>query len=44
MGSLCLPFSAIPHIGEMVHDADLGDGKYGRKEAFGVNEVLKGPA
>jgi len=29
-------------IGEMVHDADLGDGKFGRKEAFGVDEVLKG--
>lgn len=29
-------------IGEMVHDADLGDAKFGRKEAFGVDEVLKG--
>lgn len=29
-------------IGEMVHDADLDDGKFGRKEAFGVDEVLKG--
>jgi hypothetical protein len=29
-------------IGEMVHDADLNDGKFGRKEAFGVDEVLKG--
>ena len=29
-------------IGEMVHDADLSDGKFGRKEAFGVDEVLKG--
>ena len=29
-------------IGEMVHDADLGDGKFGRKEAYGVDEVLKG--
>jgi hypothetical protein len=29
-------------IGEMVHDADLIDGKFGRKEAFGVDEVLKG--
>jgi hypothetical protein len=32
----------IVAIGEMVHDADLGDGKFGRKEAFGVDEVLKG--
>lgn len=29
-------------IGEMVHDADLGDDKFGRKEAFGIDEVLKG--
>jgi hypothetical protein len=29
-------------IGEMVHDADLNDGKFGRKEAFGVDAVLKG--
>lgn len=29
-------------VGEMVHDADLDDGKYGRKEAFGIDEVLKG--
>src|SRR5216684_576011 len=34
--------SRITDIGEMVHDADLGDGKFGRKEAFGVDEVLKG--
>jgi hypothetical protein len=32
----------VAAIGEMVHDADLGDGKFGRKEAFGVDEVLKG--
>src|SRR6266849_8288849 len=29
-------------VGEMVHDVDLNDGKFGRKEAFGVDEVLKG--
>ena len=29
-------------VGEMIHDADLDDGKYGRKEAFGIDEVLKG--
>ncbi len=28
----------------MVHDADLSDGKFGRKEAFGVDEVLNGLA
>jgi hypothetical protein len=32
----------VTAIGEMVHDADLSDGKFGRKEAFGVDEVLKG--
>lgn len=34
--------SKVSVIGQMVHDADLNDGKYGRKEAFGVDEVLKG--
>jgi hypothetical protein len=34
--------TAVTAIGEMVHDADLNDGKFGRKEAFGVDEVLKG--
>jgi hypothetical protein len=29
-------------IGQMIHDADLLDGKFGRKEGFGVDEVLKG--
>ena len=32
----------VAAIGEMVHDADLNDGKFGRKEAFGVDGVLKG--
>jgi hypothetical protein len=32
----------VAAIGEMVHDADLNDGKFGRKEAFGVGEVLNG--
>jgi len=34
--------AGVTAVGEMVHDADLGDGKFGRKEAFGVDEVLKG--
>jgi hypothetical protein len=34
--------SRVMAIGEMVHDTDLNDGKFGRKEAFGVDEVLKG--
>jgi hypothetical protein len=29
-------------IGQMIHDADLADEKFGRKEGFGVDEVLKG--
>src|SRR5215471_14617051 len=29
-------------IGQMVHDADLLDNRYGRKEGFGVDEILKG--
>jgi hypothetical protein len=32
----------VTAIGEMVHDADLEDGKFGRKEAFGVDKILKG--
>lgn len=29
-------------LSEIIHDADLADGKFGRKEGFGVDEVLKG--
>jgi hypothetical protein len=29
-------------IGQIVHDADLFDEKFGRKEGFGVDEVMKG--
>jgi len=29
-------------ISEMIHDADLADAKFGRKEGYGVDEVLKG--
>jgi hypothetical protein len=29
-------------MGEIVHDADLFDEKFGRKEGFGVDEVMKG--
>jgi hypothetical protein len=29
-------------IGEIVHDADIFDDKFGRKEGFGVDEVMKG--
>lgn len=44
--TLCKEFrlrdARVMAIGEMIHDADLADGKFGRKEAFGVDEVLKG--
>jgi hypothetical protein len=29
-------------IGQIVHDADLLDDKFGRKEGFGIDEVMKG--
>lgn len=29
-------------IGEMIHDADILDEKFGRKEGFGIDEVLNG--
>jgi hypothetical protein len=32
----------VAAIGEMVHDADLNDGKFGRQEAFAMDEVLNG--
>ena len=32
----------VKAIGEIIHDADICDEKFGRKEGFGVDEVLKG--
>lgn len=32
----------IAVMGEIVHDADLFDEKFGRKEGFGIDEVMKG--
>ena len=29
-------------MGQIVHDADLFDEKFGRKEGFGIDEVMKG--
>jgi len=29
-------------IGQVIHDADLLDEKFGRKEGFGVDEILNG--
>jgi hypothetical protein len=32
----------IPVMAEIVHDADLFDEKFGRKEGFGIDEVMQG--
>jgi len=32
----------VSGISEIIHDADLADGKFGRKEGYGIDEVLKG--
>jgi hypothetical protein len=32
----------VSMISEIIHDADLADGKFGRKEGYGIDEVLKG--
>jgi hypothetical protein len=37
-----VPGAVIGVIGEVIHDADLLDDKFGRKEGFGIDEVLKG--
>ncbi len=34
--------SKVATIGQMVHDADLDDGKFGRTEGFGLDCVLVG--
>ena len=33
---------AVRRIGEMIHDADLDDGKFQRAECIGIDRVLKG--
>jgi hypothetical protein len=33
---------AVKVISEIIHDADLADDKFGRKEGYGIDEVLKG--
>jgi hypothetical protein len=32
----------VSAIAEIIHDADLADGKFGRREGYGIDEVLKG--
>jgi len=34
--------SRVNVISEIIHDADLSDEKFGRKEGIGIDEVLKG--
>ena len=34
--------SKVKAISEIIHDADLSDEKFGRKEGIGIDEVLKG--
>ena len=29
-------------ISEIIHDADMADDKFGRKEGYGIDEILKG--
>jgi hypothetical protein len=35
---------AVQIMGQIVHDADLFDDKFGRKEGFGIDQVMKGLA
>lgn len=37
-----LPDRALRQIGEMIHDADLEDGKFERPEGIGLDRLLKG--
>jgi len=32
----------VKAVAEIIHDADISDEKFGRKEGFGIDEVLKG--
>jgi hypothetical protein len=34
--------SRVTVIGQMIHDADLLDDRFGRREGYGVDEILKG--
>ena len=39
-----VPDPALAAIGEIIHDIDLKDGKYGREEAAGIRNVIAGIA
>jgi len=40
--SFAIRDGAVHKIGEMIHDADLDDGKFERTECIGIDRVLKG--
>jgi hypothetical protein len=44
--TLCKQFSirdaSVTRIAQIIHDADLGDGKFGRSEGLGLDKVLHG--
>jgi hypothetical protein len=37
-----VPDRRVEQLAEMIHDADLEDGKFGREEAYGIDRVLIG--
>ena len=42
IGHVGLGDAALSAIGEIIHDIDLKDGKYGRAEAAGVRSLIAG--
>ena len=40
--TFCIRDPRVTAIAEIIHDADLFDEKFGRKEGFGIDEVLNG--
>jgi hypothetical protein len=44
LGEACLDDPALAAIGEIIHDIDLKDGKYGREEAAGIRNLISGVA
>jgi len=38
----CVRDKQVKTMAEIIHDADLSDEKFGRKEGFGIDEVLRG--
>lgn len=40
--AFCIRDKRVSVMGQIVHDADLFDEKFGRREGFGIDEVMKG--